>query len=352
MRAPSCFVLSAGLLAAALACDGTQPTGPGPVLPDTLRVPLTDLATGNYRGFVGGLYTGGANVPPHAHDSVGSNRARAVVPLDTAGSPSPGGKLVLLSLGMSNTTQEFCSGSSTPNACSSWSFMGQAAADTAVNHATLTIVNGARGGQDAGTWTSATAANYDSVRLNRLAPLGLTERQVQVVWLKEADAGPTRSLPAAQADAYVLETRLAAIARALESRYPNLKQVFLSSRIYAGFATTGLNPEPYAYESGFSMKWLVEAQIRQMQGGGATPDSVAGDLNYDGVAPWLAWGPYLWADGLNPRADGLTWSPADFASDGTHPSQSGQTKVATMLLAFFKASPYTRCWFVNGGSCP
>lgn len=338
-----------GLAIVAAACGDKGSTRPGL----TARLPLPELATGTYKGFMGGLYPGGSNSEPALHTAAGQTRARAVVPLDTSGAPSAGGKAVLLSIGMSNTSQEFCASGSTATNCTTWSFMGQAATDNAVDATTLVIVNGARGGQTAQTWDAPTDANYDSVRLNRLEPLGLTERQVQVVWLKAANAGPQDSLPSPQADAYQLETYLGNIVRALQTRYPNLQLVFLSSRIYAGYATTTLNPEPYAYESGFSVKWLIQAQIDQMANGGTITDARAGDLNYDAGAPWIAWGPYLWADGVTPRqSDGLIWQVADFAPDGTHPSQSGQQKVGAMLLSFFKTSPFTMCWFVNGGTCP
>jgi len=343
--------LSLFSLAVAIAGCGNNGSGTGPATAG--RVPLPQLGIGTYKGFVGGLYPAGANVEPAAHAAAGQSRAQAIVPLDTSGALSASGKVVLLSLGMSNTTQEFCSASSTTTSCSSWSFMGQAAADPSVNHTTLAIVNGARGGQDAQAWDATTDANYDTVRLNRLGPLGLTERQVQIVWVKQADAGPQDSLPSAQSDAYQLESRLGNIARALRSHYPNLKIIFFSSRIYAGYATTTLNPEPFAYESGFAVKWLIQAQIEQMSNGGTVTDARAGDLNYNSGAAWLAWGPYLWADGMTPRqGDGLVWQSTDFVQDGTHPSQSGQQKVGTMLLAFFKTSPFTKCWFVNGGTCP
>src|SRR6185436_5909168 len=132
------------------------------------------------------------------------------------------------------------------------------------------------------------------------------------------------------ADAYRLEQNFGNVMRALAVRYPNLKEVFVSSRTYGGYATTQLNPEPYAYEGGFAVKWLIEAQITQASGGDV--DTQSGDLDYeDGTAPWLAWGPYLWAAGTDVRSDGLSWDRSDFGPDGTHPERSGQEKVGAML---------------------
>lgn len=331
--------------------DAARPHGPRTTSLSSGLVPLTELRDGaTYLGFTGGLYLNGSNTPPAQHHEAGRLAAASIQPLNVNGQPSATGRYVLLSIGMSNTTQEFCSqGGAEP--CNAWTFMGKAAADAAVNKTSLDLVNGARGGQTASTWDSPADANYDRVRDTVLAPQGLSEKQVQVVWIKAANATPTVSLPAANADAYQLKASLGNVLRAAKARYPNLKQAFISTRIYGGYATTALNPEPYAYESGFAAKWLIEAQVRQKLTG--TVDPHAGNLDYGtGVVPWVTWGPYLWADGLTPRADGLTWAQADFEADGTHPSQSGENKVGNLLLGFFKNSPYTRCWFLAGQTCP
>ncbi|MCM3877861.1 MAG: hypothetical protein NEA02_15750 [Thermoanaerobaculia bacterium] len=306
--------------------------------------PLTDMGAATYLGFAGGLYPGG-NLMPIAHGVAGAARAASVTPLDANGNPSAGGKIVMVSIGMSNTTQEFCN-QANPAACTSWSFVGQAAVDPAVNHATLVLVNGAASGKTAPFWISPALADYDRVRDSDLTPAGLTEKQVQIGWVKVANAGPTVSLPSASSDAYTLETQMGQIVRAMKARYPNLRLVYFSSRIYAGYATTMLNPEPYAYEYGFAVKWIVQAQIDQMANGGTIVDSRAGDLNYNAGAPWIGWGPYLWASGATARSDGLTWQPGDLQADGTHPSQAGQTKAGGLLLSFFKAEPTARPWFL------
>jgi len=94
-----------------------------------------------------------------------------------------------------------------------------------------------------------------------------------------------------------------------------------------------LSPEPIAYESAFAVKWLIEERINN-----SGPDS---------SVPWVSWGPYLWADGLTPRSDGLTWERSDFGPDGVHPSAQGVLKVATMLLEFFQNGTTTKPWFFS-----
>ena len=324
------------------------PTPPAATGNDQTPIPLIDMGNGTYMGFPGGLYPGG-NAMPLAHAQFGLEQANLIQPLDTAGNPSPDGKYVLLAVGMSNAAREF----GVPGRQQNHTFVGQVFGNQAVDMENLVLINGARSGQDAPDWEQPNAYNYNWVRDTQLVPNGLSENQVQVIWLKQAngDAGTRPSLPSPEADAYVFMERMGNILRSLKIRYPNLRQVFISSRVYGGYSTDSQNPEPYAYESGFAVKWLIQAQIEQMANGGAVINSHAGDLNYETAAPWIAWGPYMWANGTIPRSDGLVWVPGDFGPDGTHPFIEGQRKVAEMLLAFFESSPLTRCWFLAEGVC-
>jgi hypothetical protein len=284
---------------------------------------------------------------PIQHGLIGRHRARRIVPRGLDGVPDPAGRMVLLSVGMSNASQEWCSQTATDGvSCTPWSFAGQARADS-TRRPELVIFNGALAGQVASSWTDSADPSYDRID-TLLQDNGLSPLQVQAVWVKSADRQPTSSLPAAGADAFLLEEELGQTVRALKARYPNLQQVFLTSRIYGGYAVNRLNPEPFAYESGYAVKWLIEAQINQEAS--HLPDPLAGDLG-PAIAPWVGWGPYLWADGPAPRSDGLSWQPVDFETDGVHPSRRGEHKVGTALLRFFQTSPQTACWYLRGGVC-
>ncbi|MBI5383372.1 MAG: hypothetical protein HZA90_01655 [Verrucomicrobia bacterium] len=299
-------------------------------------VPLCDMsASDRYKGEDGGLYGAGRNEPPTDHAAAARRELARIQPLDAEGKPAPDGKIVLLSIGMSNTTQEYSE------------FMRLARREAALNPH-LVIVDGAFGGQDVMAWAEgrpiprANNATPWDLALKRLTEAGVTAQQVQVVWLKQAKMGPA-SWGEFPAHARKLADGMATILNRAKDRYPNLRVAYLSSRIFAGHATTGLNPEPYSYESAFSVRWLIQEQIKG-----------AAKLNYDAAkgavkSPLLLWGPYLWTDGVAPRkSDGLVWKREDLASDGTHPSQSGQAKVAKMLVDFFKTNALAKTWFGKG----
>jgi hypothetical protein len=256
-----------------------------------------------------------------------------VQPLDADGRPSAGGKIVLLSVGMSNTSQV------------SQGFQRLLTADRDRNPR-LVFVNGSQGGMTAAATQDPddgrTGTRYWTTVDERLKAAGVTRAQVQAVWIKQADAGPTQGFPGY---ARKLQGELTKIVQLLPGRFPNLKLVYLSSRTYGGYAKTLLNPEPYAYESGFAVQWLIEHQLK------GDPD-----LNFDPAigpvkAPWLSWGPYLWANGTTKRADGYSYAESDFAAaDGTHLSPSGQEKAGRLLLHFFQTDATTRPWFVRPGA--
>jgi len=310
----ACLLLPAGR---ALAADCTRTT--------VGTVSLTDLGTNLYQGVPGGLYPGGMNARPAAHDAAGRAIANALAPLDTLGQPDPvNGRVVLVSIGMSNATQEFRR------------FVQKSDADP-LRLPTTRVIDCAVGGQSADRIDDPAAPYWDSVA-TRLRGRGSSPLQAQVAWIKEADAGPMGSFGASSE---TLAVHLARVVAILEQKCPNLRLAYFTSRIYAGYATTVLNPEPYAYESGFAVRRVIERQL-----------SGDPELNFDPgagavTAPWLAWGPYLWADGLTPRGDGLTWDCTEFQDDGTHPSPVGQLKVADSLLAFFQRDVTTTPWYVG-----
>ena len=289
----------------------------------TIPTPLIDFDGATYRGIQGGLYPNGSNQRPSAHNNAGIEISKSIRPLNESGiEDAANGKIVWMSVGMSNTTQETSA------------FIDQMKTFTG-KHPKLVLIDGAQGGQDINKINNPEAPYWDAAN-TRLANGGLTPSQVQIIWFKEAEAGPSDTSFVTYPNALKMKYR--SVMKMLKSKFTNLKIVYLSNRIYAGYATTKLNPEPFAWYTGWAIKKLIEEQINgdnELSFAGANPN-----------AAWLSWGPYLWADGTTPRSDGLYWVRDDFQADGTHPSMSGRKKVADLLINFFSTDETAKYWFL------
>lgn len=304
----------AGLAVASLSGGARAQTG---------LIPITDLGSGTYAGYQGGLYPGGVNTPPAGHLTAAVARSSQIVPRAADGSPSPDGWIGMIAVGMSNTTHEF------------GAFERNADADSTRN-ARVVLLDTGFGGQTA-TIIANPSAGYWSTMMQRIAAMGLTPAQIQVAWLKEAEAQPPNDFPL---HAQALRDTLKRVVQNLHDKFPNLMICYVSSRIYGGYSAQGtLNPEPQAYESGFSVKWMIEDQID------GDPALNFGQVGGDVRAPLLLWGPYLWADGPTPRSDGLIWELGDLEGDHVHPSPAGEQKVARLLAAFFASDPTAASWW-------
>lgn len=368
-----------------------------------------------------------------AHYSQGLFRASLVQPLATSGTSDPSGAIVVLFVGFSNCEIEICGGSSDawdglvppqsrfvgqpcatgatcPNprygdTSNSWNRADRLTQESLLWQAYspdnggplvgahVYLFNGATGHQPLPNWDPFSSSNANCPECNYqavhtlLTNNGFSENQVQVLLLYASTSFPQCDLSGFHCvnpgtdvpDAYQSEQYMGEIMRYLKqgynghpARYPNLRQVFIMSRNYGGYAQNApapgdpfqgcLNPEPFAYEEGFSIQRLAVAQIRQAYGL-TSSDSYSGPVTYD-ATPWFDWGPYLWASGKTRRSDGLAWCDNDtdplspcfavrdfrwgdestYYGDLTHPALSGQQKAAAQVLNFLLTSPFTQSW--------
>jgi hypothetical protein len=293
-------------------------------------LPLMDMtASDSYQGEEGGLYGDGVNALPgnHPHMVKAYEATLDIQPRNSSGAVDlVNGRIGFISIGMSNAKAEF------------GKFQENVGAEKSP---AIVIVNGAQPGKVASVWANPTPGDDPWAFLaDKVTAAGLSPAQVQAVWLKQANADPDAEDDAFPVYAQKLRDDMGTIVRRVRTDYPNVGVVYFSSRIYAGYADILLSPEPFAYEGGFSVRWLIQDQIA---GGGAS------GVTYDN-SPVLLWGPYLWADGMTPRSDGLVWTCDDFESDGIHPEDSARQKVAEMIKDFFTGDSLAKTWYTGSGT--
>lgn len=299
------LVAAAGLIAGGLVVAGCSEAAPldpggddgneGPFPGPTPSLVPIDMMEGTYHGRPGGLI---------------DNGSPSVTPAD--------GRIVIIAISMSNGNLEFNR------------FMELYGGHPDVEPG-VGLVNCARGGNALERWLELQSL-WDDCR-DRILAAGFTPDQVRVVWAKNANqfTDHGRTLPDPGADYYDLVANISALSERIGVEFPSVQAVFHTSRIYAGYAEERLQAargEPISYEGGLAVNAAIERWQR-----GELPG-----------APWIGWGPYLWANAATPNASGILWLPEDFRDGGLnhHPSEAGQTKVADALHQFFMAFDWYR----------
>ena len=292
--------------------------------------PLIDMGDDTYMGFEGGLYPGASNAIPVDHQALGVSMLNYVGPLDADGQPSEAGSIGFMAVGVSTTGLDWDA------------FVPLVAGESDINPQVV-LVNGAVSGHPLSRWIQPTDFPWGYIA-DRVTDTGLSPAQIQVAWVMMPDRPPTP--PPFPEGQEVVREQLQTVLRILKTNYPNLHLAFMSSHQYAGYGTGNITEPGNGYEHGFAVKWTIESQI--LGEGDVNADPAVGPI----TVPFIAWGPYTWADGLNPRSDGLVWECSDFGRDGSHPNSAGSAKLAGLLMDFFTSDPLSTPWFLGEGIEP
>lgn len=295
---------------------------PATLQPLTLGLPYVSETDPAKKSYVTFLYPDSSNKMPAAHRAKGEAIAAAIKPLNKQGNVDlANGKILAVAEGMSNMRDEM------------EAFAALLAKKAAELNPKFQLISLAEGGCDLECWIDK--------------GVGAVDPQVQILIWKQtsnrpqtADGSPRQpssnfpNKDSKRFPAHALTTKTLLKQRLLDlkKKYPNLKQVYFTSRSYGGWTCAPSADdyrEPVAFEEGFSFKWLLEDQIL-----GKDPQ-----LAFEGgnaPAAWLAWGPYIW----NPA-----WKQDMFRTDGAHPCSKGTEAIAQMWYDSLSTYTTSKTWF-------
>ena len=210
----------------------------------TEPVPLPELGSDTYLNQQGGLYPGGSNTPPVSYFNSQIQPAYNTLNNDN--------HIVMLCLGMSNLT----------HACDA--LIDVVNSSTNVNPA-LKIVNAGQPGRAQQAWDGGSSGQVWENANKVLSQQGETPAAVDVVVYFNAWGYPNE--PDFVTYAQTMQNSLEITMSTIASVYPNTKLAYVTSREYAGYVVTDLNPDPWAYWDGFAFKWLVADRINGVRSG-------------------------------------------------------------------------------------
>lgn len=284
MRKSNFLILAITLFALTAVINQTQ------AVDHTTPIALPNLGTDTYLGFEGGLYPNGSNSIPAAYMS----EVQAAYDALSADS-----SINFLCIGMSNLEQtcdhmiENIDGRMNPN---------------------VTVGNGGRPGRAMQAWDSGVNSLYTDLRR-----ADMDANQVDVVIFFNACGFPETAYCG---DWFSMQNSFESVYNSINQAYPQVKLIYFTSREYAPPEANNLNPNPYAFQDGFSVKWAIESRIN-------------GQLS--GVP--VVWGPYQYDE---------SWPFSYFrVPDYVHLSSEGLSFVGELWYEWFLGEP----WF-NSGPIP
>lgn len=239
--------------------------------------------------------------------AAGLEAASRITPRALNGNPAENGKVVFLSVGMSNTSNV-------------WNGFRSAMNQAGTAPSTLKWVDATKGGAGAPQWADPTCDCWTDLDA-KLVKQNVSAKQVQAIFLMLVTPHPWQS-PSVNAARYAQDVE--SILNQLEAQFPNLQIVYLAGNYYGGYDTNqDKTPEPHGY-------W----ENRELQG---IQDSHAG--------VWVsAATSMLWTDGATPRWDGLTLLCSDTTDGGVHLNATGKAKMGGWLYDSLMSDPTTLGW--------
>jgi len=296
------------------------------ILIDTTKIPINDLGTGTYRGFMGGLYPGGVNTPSGQYAKDLKNFARSIMPLDSNGVKDSGinGTIAFISLGGST-------GGDLMKALKAKTF-----GNTATNPF-LKLISCSNGYGSASFNSMMNPNDAYWQHVDKVLKGGqISYKQVQVIYIESEDSTNLIFFPGR---AYRVRNEVEACMRLCKIKFPNIRLVYVEGR------TTTFNKyqipqrEPSPYYNGWGEKFVIQDQINGVAGTQYKGDSA--------VAPLVTWAWYQWANGTNtPRKDGFVWLQSE-TTDGIHATEAGEDTLSTRFQNFLLTDRYAGIWYAK-----
>lgn len=279
----------------------------------TGNIPLNDPDLFTWNGEQSGLYPWGNEMISNAYESKYQSVSESIHPSSFSGLRTSHPKVVVLTIGGSTPAIMF------------EGFVHAQQNDPGFG-ADLLFINGGQNAMDFSDLLDPNTNYWNNLEalLNTHAA---TPEDVQVMFCIEDNL---RSLDTTFSRATLLKNNYAQLMDIIRTHYPNCKLFLAADRGYSGYTDDPHHDEPIGYLNGWGVKLFVADYIN-----GVLPEY-----------PVVNWLDYYWADGENPRWDGLTYSQSDFSGPAyVHLHQDKADALAETTHEKLKADPAASNWY-------